>query len=324
MDPTASIIVCTCDRAASLAQTLNALGRLDVPAGMSCELVLVENGPTAGTAPTPGEKPLGNGITLRRFHEPTPGKARAINLGLAQARGDILFFTDDDVLPPRDWLTKLGAPILRGEAEAVAGAVRLAPHLERPWMTPDQRAWLADTTFLEPGGPERMLGGNMAISRLVLEKVPAFDPDLGPGALGYGEDTLFSEQLKAAGYRVVGVFDSPVEHHFEAKRLDRQGWLTAARKLGWADAYLAHHWEHARWAQPRWQLLKAALSFAACRVRSHRDLPPAADPALPRLATATRHLHACLHYLRERRKPRHYARRRDGMRSDLPAARAAR
>ena len=306
-----SIIVCTCDRAESFARTFAALGRLDVPAGITCELIVVDNGacpPAAAAAASAlgGEEKAVNGAAVRWLREPLPGKSRAINRGLAGARGDILVFTDDDVIPPRDWLAKLCAPIRRGEAEAVAGGVRVAAHLEQPWLTPDQRAWLASTEVLDPGSPGRMLGGNMAFSRSVLAKVPAFDPELGPGALGYGEDTLFSEQLKAAGYRVVGVFDALVEHHFQARRLDRSGWLEAARKMGRVDAYLAHHWEHARWARPRWLLLKAALRFAACRVRSRRGMTPAVDPALPRLAEATRHLHACLRYLHERRKPHHY------------------
>ena len=321
-----SVIVCTCDRAESFARTFAALSALDVPAGTTCELIVVNNGacpPAAAATATTffgGEQSTTNGSAVRWLREPLPGKSRAINRALAVARGDILVFTDDDVIPPRDWLVRLCAPVLDGTAEAVTGAVRLAPHLERPWLTPDLRAWVASTETLDPVNPSRMLGGNMAFTRSVLGKVPAFDPELGPGALGYGEDTLFSEQLKAAGCRVAGVFDARVEHHFQARRLDRPGWLEAAQKMGRTDAYLAHHWEHARWARPHWLVLKAALRFLACRARSRRDMPPAADPALPRLAAATRHLHACLHYLRERRKPRHYARhgaiKLSGLRAD--------
>ena len=299
-----SIIVCTCDRAEGFTPTLAALGRLDVPAGTTCELIVVNNGPPLPATAAFGGERAANGIAVRWLREPVRGKSRAVNRALADARGDILAFTDDDVIPPRDWLVKLCAPIRRGEADAVTGAVRLAPHLKRCWMTPDQRAWLASTEALDPARPGRMLGGNMAIARAVLAKVPAFDPHLGPGALGYG---------------VVGVFDALVEHHFQAARLERPGWLEAARKLGRTDAYLAHHWEHASWTRPRWLLLKAALRFAACRVRSRGGMPPAVDPALPRLTEATRHLHACLHYLRERRKPRRYD-RHGAMQSSPPHA----
>lgn len=275
---------------------------------MACELIVVNNGSAPSTATAPVGQRMVNNIAVRWLREPVPGKSRAINRGLSESRGDLIAFTDDDVIPPRDWLVKLCAPLLSGAAEAVTGAVRLAPHLERSWMTPNQRNWLASTEALDPENPCRMLGGNMAVTRSVLEKVPAFDPELGPGALGYGEDTLFSEQLRAAGCRVAGVFEALVEHHFHERRLDRKSWLEAARKMGHVDAYLAHHWEHARWARPRWALLKAALRVAICRMRSRRGMSPATDPALPRLTEATRHLHACRHYLRERRKPWRYAR----------------
>ena len=36
-------------------------------------------------------------------------------------------------------------PIRAGAAHAVAGGVKMAPHLERPWMEPVHRYWLAET-----------------------------------------------------------------------------------------------------------------------------------------------------------------------------------
>ena len=53
----------------------------------------------------------------------------------------------------------------------------------------------------------------------MLAKVPGFDVELGRlKGLGNFEDTLFSWQLLAAGYKLVGALDVAVEHHFDLTR----------------------------------------------------------------------------------------------------------
>lgn len=296
-----SIILCTRNRAPSLARTLAALGEVTLPAGATCETLIVDNASADHTRSVAESARLRNAIPLRYLSEPRGGQSCARNAGLAAATGDIIVFTDDDVIPATDWLGKLCAPILTGEADAVAGGVRLAPHLERPWMSGVHRAWLAGTEGLDLRTPSRMVGANMAFSRAVLARVPAFDPELGPGAMGFGDDTLFSMQLKQAGYRIAAAFDAEVVHHFDERRLAAPTWLESARKMGRTDAYLAYHWENSDWARP-WRLIVMAaarrLTCLAAWVRS--------STAPESLLTATRHLHACLQYLRERRRPRTY------------------
>lgn len=91
----------------------------------------------------------------------------------------------------------------------------------------------------------------MAFHTKVLARVPAFDTELGPGALGFGDDTLFSDQLRVAGYRIVWVPDAIVDHHPHPNRLHRTQWLSAARRRGATQAYLAHHWRHEAVADSR-------------------------------------------------------------------------
>jgi GT2 family glycosyltransferase len=155
----------------------------------------------------------------------------------------VLAFIDDDVRPDKGWLAALTAPILSGGAHAVAGAVRLAPHLLRPWMTSRHRSWLASTERLDFVRVRNLIGANMAIAREAFDRVPGFDPDLGAGALGFGEETLFARQMLDAGLRLAGAPDAVVEHHFDPSRLTRASWLESARKRGEKAAYLAHHWE---------------------------------------------------------------------------------
>ena len=187
-----SIILVTRNRAAHLKQTLEAISKLSVPPGFQVELVVVDNASTDETAQIVSSVEMG-AITLTYLYEAKPGKLTACNSALAVAKGAILVWTDDDVVPPQDWIGSLCLPILRGEAVGVVGKVRTAPHLEREWMTPVHYGRLSDTRFMEDYAC--LIGANMAFHRDVLQKVPEFDPELGPGKLCFMDDSLFSFRL---------------------------------------------------------------------------------------------------------------------------------
>src|SRR4051794_22196645 len=97
-----SILLCTCNRSASLRRTLESLGKVRVP-GANAELVVVDNGSTDDTADAVRNAGLKN-MDVRYLLEPGRGKARALNTGLDHVRGDIILFTDDDVLVAQDWV----------------------------------------------------------------------------------------------------------------------------------------------------------------------------------------------------------------------------
>lgn len=84
----------------------------------------------------------------------------------------------------------------------------------------------------------------MAFHRRVLDRIPGFDVELGPGALGFGDDTLFSRQIQVAGYKLVGALDVVVEHHFDLSRLTKERLINLARNMGRTQAFIAHHWGH--------------------------------------------------------------------------------
>ena len=219
-----SIIICTRNRVDSLKPTLESLGQLDIPSNYSAELIVVDNDSTDETAQLVQTLRLTN-LPVRYINEGRRGKSNCLNTSLAAAHGEIILWTDDDVRAPRDWIAGMCQLIEKGEADVTAGEVTLAPDLERDWMTPFHRGWLADTRGLPK---ERLpFGVNMAFHRRVLKAVPTLDTDLGPGALGSGEEILFALQLKEAGFRIVAV-PSVIEHHFQASRLLYSAWKKRA------------------------------------------------------------------------------------------------
>jgi glycosyltransferase involved in cell wall biosynthesis len=353
-----SILVCTVNRAAHLAQALNAIAAVNVPEGLSAELIVIDNGSTDGTAGVvdafaaewaegaveresavaepagvvvepagvaagyaevkrrrggawgeeraAGQK-AGRLVGVRRVFEPRRGKGHAYNSGIAAARGRVLVFTDDDVHPPVNWIEGMAGPIARGEADVMAGAVKIAPELLRPWMVEYHRVLMASTEHLQDGGVDAggIVGANMAFARTVFETIPGFDPEIGPGALGMCDDTLIYRQAKEAGYRIRFAGDVVCEHRFDPSRLKRQVLLEHARKQGRSLAYVAHHWEHAETPMARAQWAKASLRLALWRWRRRGDLAGEGTPDWEMKLLSDVAFYE--QYLREKKRARNYA-----------------
>ena len=257
-----SIIICTRDRAESLRATLSALGQVKVPNDLRVELVVVDNGSTDHTAEVVRDAVIPR-FSIQYVYEARTGLANARNTGVSRAEGDIFLFTDDDVRPSMDWIERMCGPLLDGTTDAVEGLITIAPHLEREWLRGFLRVYVAcNDQLARTGADHPLIGANMAFARYVLDKVSGFDLDLGAGsANGFGEETLFSFQLRAAGFRIVVANGGAVEHHFNEDRLRPDRFLGALYKMGRSAAYIAYHWEHRHIRSAR-----VKLWFLACKL----------------------------------------------------------
>ncbi len=305
---TVSIIICTRNRANSLRSTLLSIGRAIVPQQWHIELLVVDNGSTDSTPEVVREVRLTN-VDLRHISEPTVGQSYARNAGLMQTSGEIILFTDDDVRVPSYWIEGMCRPFLENAVDAVAGGVvfpsDIAAALSRPPFF-SRRSWFASTESLDRDSPNRMVGANMAFHRRVLERVPKFDVELGPGALGFADETLFSEQLLAAGYRLVGALDDAVEHHFDVSRLTTENILDLARKMGRSNAFKYYHWEHKelRLVVPKLLLCRLFRVLIKCHKLGGQGL---GSYCLEKAIQSEKKLAFYNEFIVQRRRPRKYS-----------------
>lgn len=257
---TVSIIICTRNRADSLKDTLESIGQTGVPAGWKVELIVVDNNSSDHTQSVVRNARLDN-VELRSVIAPIPGLSQARNTALREAKGDIIMFTDDDIHVPSNWIPAMTHPILNQGADAVAGGVIFPPHITALSLLPfsSLRSWFASTEDLDPHKPSRMVGANMAFHRRVLDRISGFDIELGAGALGFGEDSLFSRQIQVAGYKLVGALDVAVEHHFDLSRLTKERLITLARNMGRMQAFISHHWDHQAVQRSRRKFIRTKL-----------------------------------------------------------------
>ena len=152
---------------------------------------------------------------MRYVLERLQGIAHARNRGVREARGEILAFTDDDVLPEPDWIARVASAIDRWNADGVGG--RILPKWETApprWLAENQNllARLAIMDFessqllmLPLAAEPQVWGANMAFRREALEKVGTFDPRLGVVGrkLYRGEETDLIERALKLGLKIV-------------------------------------------------------------------------------------------------------------------------
>jgi glycosyltransferase involved in cell wall biosynthesis len=299
-----SIIISTRNRAKILSRTLDSFNTVEIPDSCKAEILVADNGSTDETAALTRGAQLKN-IEVRYLYEGRKGKSNALNAALAQTRGQVILFTDDDVRPSKDWLEMMARPLLTRDCDAAVGRILLADEVRRPWMTEKFHAGVA---CYDGAQPLHLIGANMGFHRCVLERVPAFDTEIGAGALGFCEDTLFGWQLEEAGFRLRYLPEASVVHYADQSRLLRRHCLSGAQNFGACVAYILHHWRHEKLAAPR--LCYYYLAFKLI-VRRMVQPPPAldAETAPPWEASYLAGMAKCRQFLLERRRPRNYSKR---------------
>jgi glycosyltransferase involved in cell wall biosynthesis len=218
MKTAASIIICTKNRDDSLGRTLSALESIDMPEGGPVELLIVDNGSTDGTAEVVRSH-RSEQFELRYILEPIGGQAHARNRGMAESKGEIIVFTDDDVLPTGGWLKR------HLSAYADAGTSALLGRIEAVYVGP-LPVWSENGDFSTKYGDSPLkpfegdlVGANMSFRRSVPDKIRGFNVRLGPGRAGFFDDSDFSRRLRQAGF--VQAYDpaASVQHVISSERL---------------------------------------------------------------------------------------------------------
>lgn len=226
---TASVVVCTYNRAASLRHTLEALHAQRVPADLSWELIVVDNNSQDGTRQVV-EEYQARMPYLRYEFEGRQGLSHARNHGLSCARGGTVLFTDDDVRPEPDWVMQILKGLDEQQADACGGYI--APIWETPppaWLTARFHGFLAIKMLDGPARPikdssELPYGANMAFRRALFDRVGVFDTQRGRtgNVLASGEDGELFERILASGAKVVYLPEARVNHCVESFRLNKR------------------------------------------------------------------------------------------------------
>jgi glycosyltransferase involved in cell wall biosynthesis len=226
----ASIIICTYNRCGSLQETLLSLRAQAFTAPLEYEILVVDNNSTDATRRTVDEMlPLFAG-RLRYLLEPRKGKSYALNLGIMQARGKLLLFTDDDVLADASWVEQMVRCFAAHPCDAAGGRVLpLYPSRCPVWIKECRDILSGPIVSHDYGGEEkpydagRMLpfvGANMAARREVFAENGLFRTDMGVGIGICSEDTEMFRRLEKADRRLYYCGGAAVHHKVAQERMN--------------------------------------------------------------------------------------------------------
>jgi GT2 family glycosyltransferase len=221
-----SFIIATHDRALSLAKLLRSLAPQITPG--EHEILIADNG-------TPGPSPLPAEISVAaHIHDPAPGKCRVQNRAIAQARGEIIAFLDDDLEVDARYVAAVER-FFRDHPEFAAMKGKVMP-VQDPRTLAGENWPYMDLPIVDHGPAvcevRGVLGANMAFRTEVFSQLGMFNERLGPGACGHEEDTEMSKRLRAARLRIGYCPDTLVYHEVDPARADRARFIRVARERG--------------------------------------------------------------------------------------------
>jgi glycosyltransferase involved in cell wall biosynthesis len=208
--PFVSVVVPTYNRASVLRRCLEALTAQEYPGRL--EIIVVDDGSTDGT-PQVVEEFASRGV--RYLRQANRGPAAARNRGIFAAGGEIIAFTDDDCLPPPDWVSRLVQGYLEHPEVAGVGGYLAPPAEMRDNPIAQYERSLGREVY--GAGEEEIVAGfdcpaggtaNMSYRRQVLEEVGGFDESFLYAA---GEDADLKWRICQRGARLLYV-PVPVTH----------------------------------------------------------------------------------------------------------------
>jgi glycosyltransferase involved in cell wall biosynthesis len=252
--PTATVAVCTANRAALLAGTLAALLPLLDP--RRSEVVVVDNGSsdetptllaeTAANAAASGRPP---GF-FRAVREERAGLSAARNRAVREARGELLLFLDDDALPQPGWVEAYVEAFRAPGVGAAGGPVEpifdgaLPAWLDDRFL-PYLSAWDRGSAVVPLRYNELPRGTNMAFRRATFAVYGDFLEQLGRkgASLRSCEEIEYCLRLERGGEEILYLPAAGVRHHVGTQRLSVP-WMEARfAAQGFSEAIL--DWRHA-------------------------------------------------------------------------------
>jgi len=235
-----SIIIVTRNRIGLLLQCMDSLiGQI----GNKHEIIIVDNHSSDNTCDMIKNKYGGKVRLISADFEKSLGSCK--NMGINEARGGIIAFTDDDCVPSGNWLERILVNFENRDCDLTAGPVRLLNELRFPWWWRQSLNWtigiaeIKEKKFLP-------LGSNVAFKKDALLSLIS-----GSGSIAYTytEDSLKITEALKKGYKIKLDEEMIVYHNAGKERLA----LSRLIKRGWLEG---KHWAKNR----------AKIKILACRL----------------------------------------------------------
>jgi len=212
-----TVAIPTHNRRETLALTLASLAGLRRDSETELECLVIDNNSTDTTPAAVEDFAREAPFPTRCVFEGRQGSSFARNRAVNEARGELIFFIDDDVIVEPDWASELLAEMRRRRLDAACGMVLARwQAVPPPWLGVEVYGKLAVHPQSAP--PEERLSqffsANVGFTRECFQRFGLFREDL--GVVGSnpmsGEDTELFDRIISGGGRI-GIAPRAVVHH---------------------------------------------------------------------------------------------------------------
>ena len=222
-----SIIISTYNNAVSLMRTLESVAKQNADKNL-WECVVVNNNSTDDTVErvTTFAKEHAD-VNIRLVTEPQQGLSFARNRGIAESKGQVLAFIDDDESINEGFVEAYRDIFFNHGAFVSAGVLKVCYDSARPkWMSHYTEKMIANP--LDLGKDVKYIsrnitptGGNMAFNREVFNLYGGFDTNLGRKgeALSGGEENDMFDRIRDLGERIFYAPNAIAYHHIADRKL---------------------------------------------------------------------------------------------------------
>lgn len=251
--PFVSVIVPTRDRPEKLQSCLRNLLALDYP---NYEILIVDNAPSTTATADLLQQQYRDQPQVRYVREEHPGIPWARNCGMMAAQGELLAFTDDDVIIDTYWLAEVAKAFSVAE-----DVVCVTGHVLPAELETEPQDWLEQYGGYSKGFTRRVFDMN--------EHRPPHPlyPYL-PGSFGTGANMTFrADYLRAAGGFATTLENqgSDVEALFQV--------VVGGHKLVYEPAALVRHFHYRTYERLRQQLYRYGMGLTALLTKRVLDRP---------------------------------------------------
>ena len=266
-----SVVIPTYNRAESLKDTLLGLKKQNFNGDRSYfEVIVVDNNSSDHTKRVVEEMQKEFGGPLHYSFEPRQGISYARNSGIRQAKGEVVAFLDDDVIPEPDWLPSLRNCFREEGADMIGGKVELLWLSEKPsWlskrlMTPLVFSDYGEKRFQVKDQRTRFVGANFACRRSLFDSIGFFREELGRRgkSLIGGEDFEWFDRLRNVQARIFYEPGSKVRHKVWGEKVTEDYLLRWFLDIGRTHGHLMDwRWHHGLTVLPLWCWKEATAAF---------------------------------------------------------------
>lgn len=237
-----TVIICTWNRAKSLAVVLTSLETSVVPEGLEWEVLVVDNNSKDDTRAVCESFIAKNPRRFRYLFHGTQGKTNALNAGIREARSEYLALTDDDLTVDPRWVAGIYDAFQKYACAAVGGKIVPVWNCKKPtWIAFDgpyrHPAYGGIVNFDKGDSPVKLtataIGANMGLRKSIFEKYGPYRADLNRinDLLG-GEDTEYCRRIMRAGECLMYAPNAIVYHPVEEQRTTRKYFRSMAFHYG--------------------------------------------------------------------------------------------